>query len=94
MPDKIKEPTFPKVVIFSPSDIRDIIKGFGPKMTQEKFARYFPVSLATVKAWLSGNNPPYGPSSSRLQELKAWTDQEAAAKQAVFDKMMNKKNRR
>lgn len=90
MKGTIEKPTFPHVRRFSPTEIKDIRKGYGLKMTQVKFARFFPVSLATIKAWEGGHRVPYGPCSVRLQELKAWVDQEADEKQAAFDKMMKR----
>ena len=81
------KPTFPTIVRFTPAEIREIRDFYG--LTQENFGRYFPVSMDAVRSWENGRSNPFGPSSVRLQELKAYMDQEKSARAEVISKAIN-----
>lgn len=90
---KLLKPTFPQIVIFTGPEIRAIRKGFGPKMTQAQFARFFPVSMETVKSWELGRSTPFGPSGARLQVLKAWVDQQTQEKQEALESALSRRKK-
>lgn len=69
----MNKPVYAKTVRFSPTEIREIRKGL--RMTQINFARLFPVSVFTCQSWESGRRLPYGPSSTLLQQFKAYVDE-------------------
>jgi len=82
------KPTFAKIVMFKPEEIAEIRKAM--MMTQEKFARLFPVSRTTIKSWEKGRRNPYGPSSTILQQIKAYTDHVKVEKDLAFKNMMER----
>lgn len=82
----MNKPTFPKIVLITPEEIRAIRAA--PRVTQENFGWYFPVSLHTVASWENGRSRPYGPCNIRLQRLKAWVDYVAAERAAVIGKAL------
>ena len=90
---RLPKPTFPQIVIFTGAEIRAIRKGFGPKMTQVRFARFFPVSAECIKSWELGRSTPFGSSGPRLQELKAWVDQQTKGKQAALRSALNSRRK-
>lgn len=83
------KPTFAEIVIFEPEEIAEIRKAM--RMTQVNFARLFPVSRATIKSWEKGRRNPYGPSSTILQQIKAYTDHVKSEKELAFKNMMERK---
>lgn len=86
------KPIYPEIAIFEPSEIAEIRKVLNK--TQKEFARYFPVTEGTVKAWENGRRNPFGASGPRLQQLKEYTDFVEAEKGAALDKMLNRNKRR
>lgn len=86
------KPVYPEIVIFTPSEIVEIREGF--RKTQKEFARFFPVSKGTIKAWENGRRNPFGASGPRLQQLKEYTDFVKAEKEAALNKMLGRNKRR
>lgn len=84
------KPKYPQTVRFKPSEIKEIRETLGK--TQKEFARYFPVSEATIKAWENGWRNPYGPSSTILQQLKSYADHVKQEKQQALKGLLNKNN--
>jgi DNA-binding transcriptional regulator YiaG len=82
----MEKPTFPKIVLITPAEIRAIRAGY--RLTQEQFGRFFPVSMDTIRSWENGRSNPYGPCNVRLQVLKAWVDLQAAEREVALGKAL------
>ena len=76
------KPVYAKIVRYSPEEITEIREDL--RMSQVNFARLFPVSESTIYSWESGRRNPYGPSSTLLQQFKAYTDGIKEEKRAVL----------
>lgn len=84
----MQKPTFPKLTKITPGEIKKIRAFY--RMTQEMFARFFPVSMETIKSWENDRSNPYGPCNIRLQKLKAYADHVKAEKEAVLEKVLGR----
>lgn len=84
----MEKPTFPKIVLITPQEIRAIRTAL--RVTQENFGRYFPVSIHTIASWENGRSRPYGPCNIRLQQLKEWVDYVATERAAVLGKALER----